>query len=345
MECKYCKSVFSTKTNLNSHQKTAKYCVNIRADDKPINIEYKCIGCSKVFSRKQHLDRHVAVCKANDKLYELENIIQQQAQELNRYKETEGIYEKQLIEYKKQIQELQNKLENIAVKAVGRPITSNTTNNTNIMNLAPLNMTSLTEHLTTVINTQMTEKHVLEGQEGIAKLISCCFTTDDGKKLITCTDISRGVWKSKDKDGNVSRDFKASKIAKVVKPIATSKADSIIELDDDKRKKLYEIKQIQTRKKDYLFADNCDIEHMKGLKKGISEYKMYEDRIQKRVNQRTKDEKMEQEILEEFGVENIDNLLMIDDDETPYKLIMGKQDIQQLNDDSTKFSNSLISCV
>ena len=80
------------------------------------------------------------------------------------------------------------------------------------------------------------------GQEGVARLISSCFTQLDGRKTIACTDISRGVWKSKDKDGIVSRDFKASKIAKVVKPIATSKADSIIELDDDKRKKLYEIK-------------------------------------------------------------------------------------------------------
>ena len=347
MECKYCKSVFSTKTNLNSHQKTAKYCFNIRVDDKPINIEYKCIGCNKVFSRKQHLDRHVAICKANDKLYELENIIHQQTQELNQYKEKEGIYEKQLFEYKKQIQELQNKLENIAVKAVARPTTSNTTtNNTNIMNLAPLDMTSLTEHLTTVINTQMTEKHVLEGQEGIAKLISCCFTTDDGKKLITCTDISRGVWKSKDINGNIIKDYKANNIAKVIKPIATMKADQIIELDDTKRSKINEIERIRKKREERIKADEFDMSQKQGYVKNSSSYKNIEIRMKKRIIEQQQDDELEQEIFNEFKEANELYLLELPDDiDKPFRMFQGKQDIVEMADDSSKFSSKLVSLV
>ena len=47
----------------------------------------------------------------------------------------------------------------------------------------------------------------------------------------------------------------------------------------------------------------------------------------------------------EFGEEIAIGLITLDDDEKPYKLILGKKDIQELNNDSTKFSSSLVSCV
>jgi hypothetical protein len=107
MECQYCKHTFSTKANLNNHQKTAKYCIQLR--DVSTTSKYKCNGCSKSFSRQYHLDRHTNTC-SNNTIFELEK----------KYKEREEIYEKQIKEQKNQIQELQNKLENIAVKAINK---------------------------------------------------------------------------------------------------------------------------------------------------------------------------------------------------------------------------------
>ena len=32
LECEYCKKTYSTKSNLNNHQKTAKYCLKIQSE-------------------------------------------------------------------------------------------------------------------------------------------------------------------------------------------------------------------------------------------------------------------------------------------------------------------------
>ena len=325
MICQYCNNEFINKSVLTNHQKTAKYCIKLHKSDDINN--FKCNGCDKIFTRNYHLDRHLTTCSSNV-VYELEKKYEKQL------KDQKENYEKQLKEQKGQINELQNKLENIAVKAISRPTT-----NTNIMNLAPLDMDELSNRLKTTIEENMTVDHLLLGQEGIAKLISSCFTNSDGKKTITCTDISRGMWKSKDKDGNVIKDYKANKIAKVIKPIATLKADQIIELDDDKRRKLYELKQIRIYRKESLIVNESDALHMKGLNKDTSAYKMYAERIQKRIDKNYNNDLLEQKLLVEIGD------IIIEDDEVPYKLVLGKEDIQQLNNDSTKFSNSLISCL
>jgi hypothetical protein len=335
MECQYCKNLFSNKTNLNNHQKTAKYCLDIR---KVKVIEYPCKNCGRKFSRESNMNRHFSTCKVDEKII-LENKI----------KKIEEMYEKQINEQKQQIKELQDKLENIAVKAVVRPTTTNNTmtntNTNNIMNLAPLDMNALTEKLKTVINENMTEQHLLEGQEGIAKLIASCFTNEDGRKLITCTDTSRGVWKSKDTNGNILKDVKANNIAKTVQPIAVSKADVLIDLDEKKRNKIYEIRDIEKRKKERFELDEKDAATMRGMKSCSAHYRMYQERIRKRNEDREKDEKLEETLLEEFREADELYLINLDDDEKTFKLYAGKEDIKNLKEDSGKFSNSLVTLV
>ena len=34
MECEFCKNIFISKTNLNQHQKRAKYCLKLRGENK-----------------------------------------------------------------------------------------------------------------------------------------------------------------------------------------------------------------------------------------------------------------------------------------------------------------------
>jgi hypothetical protein len=62
LECKYCKNIFSTKSNLKLHQKTAKYCLKMRNE---VVKEYKCESCDKSFSVVSSLNRHQQFCKSN----------------------------------------------------------------------------------------------------------------------------------------------------------------------------------------------------------------------------------------------------------------------------------------
>jgi hypothetical protein len=342
MDCKFCNRTFSSKTNLNVHQQNAKYCLKIQ--NKNAKEEFKCIGCTKVFTRNYDYKRHKEKCTKNDAFKDLEN-------ENLRLKDK--IIEKDILidDQKIQIKELQNKLENLAKEAIRRPTTSNnTTNNTttnnNILNLAPLDMNILKQQLSNVINTKMTEEHVIEGQEGIAKLVSCCFTTDDGKKLITCTDISRGMWKSKDINGNIIKDYKVNNIAKVIKPLATLKANELIEVDDIKRKKIYEVICIKKRRKERIEKEKFEIATQRGYKKDSIEYNMCEDRMRKRSIEQKEDDEVEKEITEEFKKLNELYLLDLPEDiDKPYKMYLGKKDIVEMGDDSSKFSNKLVTLV
>ena len=62
MDCSYCKKKFSSKSSLNSHQKTTKYCLKLR-DDSKLNYLKKCEYCDKSFTTKQNLLIHYIECK------------------------------------------------------------------------------------------------------------------------------------------------------------------------------------------------------------------------------------------------------------------------------------------
>ena len=64
--CDYCKKKFSSKSNLNNHIKTAKYCINIRNSaiiQCPEIDDSKCNFCSKKFSTKYLLNSHLLKCQ------------------------------------------------------------------------------------------------------------------------------------------------------------------------------------------------------------------------------------------------------------------------------------------
>jgi hypothetical protein len=331
VNCEFCNKEFKNNKTLNAHKKNV-ICNSL---EKTKEQRFKCEKCNKILSSKQRLNTHSSICNSTP----LEVML---LQEKNKNLMNQNV------EYKNQIKDLQDKLEKLASQAINRPTTtnnSNTTNTNNIMNLAPLDMNVLTEKLKTVINENMTEQHLLEGQEGIAKLIASCFTLEDGRKLITCTDTSRGIWKSKDNNGNILKDVKANNIAKTVQPLAVSKADVLIDLDGKKRNKIYELRDIEKRKKERLELDEKDKSTMKGMKPGSGHYRMYEERLRKRSEESEKDNELEEELLEEFREADELYLINLEDDEKPFKLYAGKEEIKNLKEDSIKFSNSLITLV
>lgn len=67
-KCEFCCKTFSTKSNLNTHVKTAKRCIKTR--DKQITPDefYSCDYCRKIFTRNDYLQNHLKICLEKIKL-------------------------------------------------------------------------------------------------------------------------------------------------------------------------------------------------------------------------------------------------------------------------------------
>ena len=117
MKCSYCKNDFSSKSILNYHQKTAKYCLKIQ-ESKGVEIKYlfQCEFCYKNMSQQIDLERHQIKC--SDK---------KESEITNKYQEIINIQQQQINEQKQTIKDLQDKIENIAIKAVQRNFENETT--------------------------------------------------------------------------------------------------------------------------------------------------------------------------------------------------------------------------
>ncbi len=172
--CEFCNKSFSTTSNLNTHLKTNKKCIEIRlinANKQDIKIEcFECEFCKKIFSKKYNLNTHLKTCKIKTFIQE-ENPLQNKdinlEEENNTLKEEIKILkEKQLKhEYELSLKEeqlkskeeqLKSKEEQLkyalksleekkqeytellnsfkSIKVSGKSTTNNTTNNTTVNN-------------------------------------------------------------------------------------------------------------------------------------------------------------------------------------------------------------------
>ena len=64
MECEFCKKTFISKSNLTTHQKTTKYCLEIQGKTTG---GFKCEYCHKIYTQSQTLHSHVETCKEKEK--------------------------------------------------------------------------------------------------------------------------------------------------------------------------------------------------------------------------------------------------------------------------------------
>ena len=232
MECQYCKNVFSNKTSLNNHQRTAKYCLKLRGST--LSEKYICNGCSKSFNRKYEYNRHLSICKADDKIEkynlqikDIEKINDQITNQLENKQIHINHLEKIIQDQKQTIQQLQDKLENIAIKAVQRPTTTNmnkTQINNYIQKMDPLSLEHMLEQ-----SSNLTLEHIQKGASGYAEYA----LEYPLKERIACVDYSRRKMKFKDKEGNLITDPEMVKLAPMFFNSIKDKSSQIVYSQND----------------------------------------------------------------------------------------------------------------
>ena len=190
MDCQYCHNKFSTKPNLLYHQKTARYCLKLRGEKE--TDKFKCNFCKKEYTSNFRLTTHVQKCiKTSGELINL-----RETAKILSYKVEEQTQTIQ--EQKYTIQDLQNKLENIAISAVNRPTTTKNTHiNNYIQRLQPITDEDMVDNVP-----NLTIDHIIKGAEGYVQYA----LEYPLKDKIVCSDYSRRKVKFKDKDGNVITD-------------------------------------------------------------------------------------------------------------------------------------------
>jgi hypothetical protein len=193
--CQFCGSIFSSNKALKLHQKNAKYCLKKRGEV----LVYKCEQCNKIMSTKHRLKTHKESCiqyREQILIEKYENIIKDVKQDLLN----------QIIQKDLQIQDLQDKLENIAIKAVSKSTT--TVNNNSRINQIINNLTPITsQHIAD--NAQfLTLDHIKDGASGYAKYA----LEYPLKDKVLCVDYARRKIKYKDEEGNLVDDPEMTKL-------------------------------------------------------------------------------------------------------------------------------------
>lgn len=195
-KCEFCETILSNQYSLKIHQKTAKYC--LEKQGITLSDNFKCEFCDHVTTSLYNLNSHKSNCKdkiMSDKL------------EIEKLKHEICVLNVQLTSYKNLVTELQNKLENIAIKAATKStnVTNNTSNNNCIIaNLSPLIVEDIKKDAD-----KLTIEHVKKGAIGYAEFV----LEFPFKDKLVCVDYSRRKVKFKNKDGDVITDPNLVKLA------------------------------------------------------------------------------------------------------------------------------------
>jgi len=245
LTCEYCKKLFSNKYVLKNHQKTTKYCLKLQ--NKKSEENYICNNCNSTFSLKAHLKTHMKTCKVTNSIKELkisyEDKIKTITEEYeSKLKDKEEKIKTIIAEYKKELDrqedkyeikldDLQNRIQELATKAIYKPtqVVKTTTNNTtnNVLNLTPIDLEK--EDFKAKIEESYDMNYFLKGVRGMAEFTKDKLLTDEeGKCRYKCVDTSRQIFKYVDENGETRKDIKANRLTNKVAPDIVNKANRMV---------------------------------------------------------------------------------------------------------------------
>jgi hypothetical protein len=250
MNCDFCNKTFSSKSNLLTHQKTAKYCLDLQGKQ---NNDFICKDCNRSFTANKILVDHVQICKERlrkekeekeqdytktirkletelgklkkDKTYDkYEKQLEEKVKELLRYTQENDYIKKTLQEKEEYIAKLEAKLEKMEEKLdcvftmaiesktlAQATTTNNTTTNITVTNNNFLNLSK--EHVNKVLTEHLDYNVVYAGQAGFAKfIVDKILKGPDGKLTYKCVDPSRQMFEFIDESGETIRDMRAEKL-------------------------------------------------------------------------------------------------------------------------------------
>ena len=188
MNCEFCKRLFSVKSALLRHKNTAKFCLKLQSErNAKLNI---CEYCNKELKSERNLSLHYKICA------------EYLSQKFNNLELIEKLQEKdeEITELKKHVRDLEDKLENIAIKGVLKP-----TKITNyIQQLQPV-----TEEHFLECSSNLTLEHIKKGPRGYAQYALEYPLRD----RVVCVDYARRKIKFKDANGNVITDPEMNRLA------------------------------------------------------------------------------------------------------------------------------------
>jgi hypothetical protein len=208
IKCEYCDSGFKTRSSLTYHQKTARYCIKLRPGFEV--KEFECELCNKTFILKDAYNRHQISCGNSDAEKKMRKENNDKDAQISRLQILVETKEETINELKKQIEILQNKMENLALRAICKPTNINTTNNTRtqintvIQNLKPINEEHLEEQ-----SQFLTIEHIKRGSEGCADYAVEYPLRD----RIVCVDYARRKTKYKNEEGEIVVDPEMTNLA------------------------------------------------------------------------------------------------------------------------------------
>jgi hypothetical protein len=241
--CETCKSSFKSRSNLNGHIKTAKYCIKMRA--VPIT-SFSCDICSHTFTSKYNLQLHYASCSSHPGYVKYKDLY---TQTHAKYQANEEAQNKQILLLQQLLESKDRQLQELSLEAVKRPSTitnNNTNNNTNnisIKNLAVFNPLAVVEQIERY---PITAEIFDGGLVAIGKHIGDSISQFGPSPPYAVTDKSRKTFAFKDENGNIRKEKDASTLINTVGPTLVIQAKPI----KDRRLQNFEYAQRYKKLKD-----------------------------------------------------------------------------------------------
>jgi hypothetical protein len=208
-----------------THQKTAKYCLEIQGND---HCNFDCDYCKKSFRVKQTLIDHLTICKEKAKhefafALQYENqTLKNQIDELKKQNISQKEeYEEKIKQYEAKLEKFENAVISVA-EASKQPTITYTTHNTNsnngnhqinnnhqILNLSP-------EAVEPLLRDKLTFDVAKQGQKGLASFVlNNMLRGPDGLKY-KCKDTARQNFEYINKHGDVEKDVRAKKLSQAL---------------------------------------------------------------------------------------------------------------------------------